>query len=90
MKPKKPIVRVREVMKSDLDIVDGMTTVSDAIQNMKFPETRTLIVDKRYDDDEYGVVWNDPDIAIDWPLRKPQVSEKDTRLPTLAEIRNRP
>ena len=55
MKPKKPIVRVREVMKSDLDIVDGMTTVSDAIRNMKFPETRTLIVNKRYDD-EYGVV----------------------------------
>lgn len=56
MKPKKPIVRVREVMKSELDIVDGMETVSNAIRNMKFPETRTLIVDKRYDDDEYGVV----------------------------------
>ncbi len=56
MKPNKPIVRVREVMKSELDIVDGMETVSNAIRNMKFPETRTLIVDKRYDDDEYGVV----------------------------------
>lgn len=56
MKPKGPLVRVREVMKSELDIVDGMETVSNAIRNMKFPETRTLIVDKRYDDDEYGVV----------------------------------
>ena len=56
MKAKKPIVRVREVMKSDLDIVDGMLTVSDALNNMKFPETRTLIVDKRHDDDEFGVV----------------------------------
>ena len=56
MKPKKPIVRVREVMKQELDIVDGMETVSDAIRNMKYPETRTLIVNKRYDDDEYGVV----------------------------------
>ena len=56
MKPKKPIVRVREVMKRELDIVDGMTTVADAIRNMKFPETRTLIVDKRHADDEYGVV----------------------------------
>lgn len=56
MKPKKPIVRVREVMKKELDIVDGMDTVSNAIRAMKYPETRTLIVDKRYEDDEYGVV----------------------------------
>ena len=56
MKPTKPIVRVREVMKQDVDIVDGMETVSNAIRNMKYPETRTIIVDKRYEDDEYGVV----------------------------------
>ena len=56
MKPTKPIIRVREVMKSDVDIVDGMETVTNAIQNMKYPETRTIIIDKRYDDDEYGVV----------------------------------
>ena len=56
MKPTKPIVRVREVMKRDVDIVDGMETVSNAIRNMKHPETRTIIVDKRYEDDEYGVV----------------------------------
>jgi len=56
MKPLKPIVRVAEVMKSDLDIVDGMTTVKDALQNMKYPETRTIVIDKRHDDDEYGVV----------------------------------
>jgi predicted transcriptional regulator len=56
MKPLKPVVRVREVMKSDVDIVDGMVTVADALKNMKFMETRTLIVDKRHPDDEYGVV----------------------------------
>ena len=56
MKPKKPIIRVREVMKSEVDIVDGMETVANAIRNMSYPETRTLIVDKRYADDEYGVV----------------------------------
>lgn len=56
MRAQKPIVRVREVMKSDLDIVDGMTTVSKALQNMKYPETRTIIIDKRHEDDEYGVV----------------------------------
>ena len=53
---KGPIVRVREVMKTDIDIIDGMKTVGDALREMKHPETRTLIVDKRHDDDEYGVV----------------------------------
>jgi signal-transduction protein with cAMP-binding, CBS, and nucleotidyltransferase domain len=43
-------------MKCDLDIVDGMLTVADALRSMKFPETRTLIVDKRDADDEYGIV----------------------------------
>jgi signal-transduction protein with cAMP-binding, CBS, and nucleotidyltransferase domain len=43
-------------MKSDLDIVDGMLTVAEALRSMKFPETRTLIVDKRDADDEYGIV----------------------------------
>jgi CBS domain-containing protein len=56
MKPLKPIVRVAEVMKSGVDIVDGMTTVRDALQGMKYPETRTIIIDKRHVDDEFGVV----------------------------------
>ncbi len=56
MKTNDQIMRVREVMKSGVDIVDGMETVSNAIRNMKYPETRTIIVDKRYEDDEYGVV----------------------------------
>jgi predicted transcriptional regulator len=56
MKPSKPIVRVREVMKSGVDIVDGMLTVGDALRSMKYPETHTLIINKRTEDDEYGVV----------------------------------
>jgi signal-transduction protein with cAMP-binding, CBS, and nucleotidyltransferase domain len=50
------IIRVRDVMKSEVDIVDGMMTVTEALKSMKYPDTRTLIVDKRHDDDEYGVV----------------------------------
>jgi predicted transcriptional regulator len=49
-------VRVREVMKSGVDIVDGMLTVAAALKNMKHPETRTLIINKRHADDEFGVV----------------------------------
>lgn len=56
MKNKGKIIRVRDVMKSEVDVVDGMMTVTEALNSMKYPDTRTLIVDKRHDDDEYGVV----------------------------------
>ncbi len=53
---KRKIIRVSEVMKTDVDIVDGMMTVSEALKSLKCPDTRTMIVDKRHQDDEYGVV----------------------------------
>jgi dTDP-4-dehydrorhamnose 3,5-epimerase len=34
---------------------------------------------------ETGVVWNDPDLGIAWPIQNPTLSEKDKRLPTLAQ-----
>lgn len=49
-------VRVRDVMKSDFDMIDGKTTVEDALKTMRHVETRSLIVNKRHDDDEYGMV----------------------------------
>lgn len=52
----KKIVRVEDVMKCEFDLVDGMSTVMDAIRTMKHVETKCLIVDKRHDDDEYGML----------------------------------
>ena len=52
----KTIVRVRDVMKSKFDIVDGMLTVKEALGQMKNVETKCLVVDKRSDNDEYGLV----------------------------------
>ena len=52
----KDIVRVQDVMRHDIDIVDGMTTISDALSQMKNLKNKMLIVDKRNEDDEYGVV----------------------------------
>jgi CBS domain-containing protein len=56
MKKLENVIRVRDVMKSEVDVVDGMLTVSEALKSMQYPGTRTLIVDKRHVDDEYGVV----------------------------------
>jgi CBS domain-containing protein len=50
------VIRVRHVMKTGYDLVDGMTTVKDALSKMGHVETKCLIVDKRHADDEYGIV----------------------------------
>jgi CBS domain-containing protein len=50
------IVRVRDVMKREFDLVDGRLTVKEALLAMKHPETRAFIVEKRHADDEYGLV----------------------------------
>ena len=50
------LVRVRDVMKTEFDVVDGLATVADALHEMKHLETRALIVRRRNDDDENGIV----------------------------------
>jgi len=52
----KAIIRVSDIMKTNVDIVDGITTVSEALDKMMHIENKSLIVDKRHDNDEYGIV----------------------------------
>ena len=35
---------------------------------------------------ETGVIWNDPDLCIAWPIEDPLLTDKDKRLPTLASL----
>jgi len=35
---------------------------------------------------EGGILWSDPDVAIDWPLDSPIVSEKDAQFSLLKDV----
>ena len=39
---------------------------------------------------EHTIAWNDPEIAVAWPIQNPIVSAKDARGMTLADYRARP
>lgn len=39
-------------------------------------------------EDDRGIIWNDPDIRINWPVKKPILSEKDRRHPLLKDADN--
>lgn len=53
---KKIIVRVRDIMKTDFLTIDGIATVSEALNKMKVDKSSVLVVNKRHEDDEYGLV----------------------------------
>jgi dTDP-4-dehydrorhamnose 3,5-epimerase len=36
---------------------------------------------------ETGVMWNDPEIGIEWPVENPILSDKDQKNPTLKEYK---
>lgn len=56
MNSERKIIRVRDVMKKGFDMVDGRVTVMEALRTMKHVETKSLIVNKRNEDDEFGMV----------------------------------
>src|SRR5215470_3920247 len=39
---------------------------------------------------EAGIAWNDPDIAIDWPIRDPILSKRDQNQVTLKQYKENP
>jgi CBS domain-containing protein len=56
------IVLVRDIMKTDFTTVSGSATVKEALLLMKSRKTAVLIVEKRHEYDDYGLI-TDGDIA---------------------------
>ena len=49
-------INVKDVMSQDYVLVDGMTTVAEAVKVMRERDVYHVIVDRRTQDDEYGIV----------------------------------
>jgi dTDP-4-dehydrorhamnose 3,5-epimerase len=64
-------------------VAHGFAALTDA--------TVTYLVDRYYDPgDELGVAWDDPEVAADWGVENPILSERDRNNPKRAEITDRP
>ena len=50
------IVRASEVMSDSFILIDGLATVSEALQKMRAKGARCAVVNKRHEDDEYGLM----------------------------------
>lgn len=50
------IIRVRDAMTKKFQLMDGLATVDEGLHTMKNTDVRALIIDKRHDDDAYGIV----------------------------------
>jgi predicted transcriptional regulator len=50
------VIRVKEVMKTDFGTIDGVATVDEALKKMKSLKTAVLVVNKRHENDEYGLI----------------------------------
>jgi dTDP-4-dehydrorhamnose 3,5-epimerase len=42
--------------------------------------------DCHYPEDEAGILWNDPDLGIQWPVKNPVIKPRDAAFPKLKDI----
>jgi dTDP-4-dehydrorhamnose 3,5-epimerase len=51
------------------------------------PVHYVYLVDEYWDNSKaQGIAWDDPDLAIEWPVNDPIISERDNKNPTLREL----
>jgi len=53
---KEKYVPVRDVMTTNIEMIDGLTTVADALEKMRTKQISSLVIKRRDELDEYGVL----------------------------------
>lgn len=76
--------RIRDVMANTYVIIDGLTTVHEGVELARKHSVKALIVNKRHDDDEYGIVLMN-DIA-----KKVLAKNRSSRRTNIYEIMTKP
>ena len=69
--------------------LEGLFIPPGVAHGFYFPEggAHLYAVDKYFDgSDEYGCMFNDPALELSWPHATPLLSERDQRLPSLADL----
>lgn len=72
-----------DVRKNMLMVPDGFAHGFAALEDTIFFYKCSNVYNKEA---ERGIVWNDPDLNINWEVKNPIVSEKDRQLPALEEF----
>ena len=52
----KRAIRVRDIMGAEVHAIDGLATVAEAMATMKRLQISSLVVNRRHDDDELGLI----------------------------------
>jgi len=89
IRPESPTVGKYELfeLRSDINnmayVPEGFAHGFVALEDSVFSYKCTNIYNK---ESESGILWNDPELGIDWGVENPIVSEKDIILPTFREL----
>lgn len=49
-------IPVREVMTAEIEMIDGLTSVAEALERLRSKQISSLIIERRDDSDEYGLL----------------------------------
>jgi dTDP-4-dehydrorhamnose 3,5-epimerase len=90
LRPDSPTYRRTEVFDIGVDDpVELLIPPGIAHGYLALSDLSLLYVTNRYYDgsDEYGLAWNDPDLAIDWGTGVPILSERDRSNPCISDMK---